>query len=73
MNRDRIEFYREGERGHIAVTDSSHAPDRGDKVNIKGVTYMVLGRTYTVDQSDNWNLTSVVCVITLGPLPDEQL
>lgn len=66
-NRDRIEFYLVGQGGYIASTESSHAPDRGDKVNIRSFNYVVVGRSYTVDHAAEFHLTSVVCVITLEP------
>ncbi len=44
---DAIEFHMPD--GLILTVESSHAPDRGDKVNINKRTYKVIGRTYTVD------------------------
>ena len=61
---DQIEFHF-GDRV-ILVADSSHAPDRGDLVNIRTVTYTVIGRTYTVDNSDDARRRCVVCVINLA-------
>jgi len=61
--KDQIEFHL-GDR-ILVVADSSHAPDRGDLVNIRKVTYTVIGRTYTVDHSDEPRQRRVVCVINL--------
>lgn len=65
-NRDRIEFY----LGDACVSriESSHAPDRGDKVNIRKTTYVVVGRSYTVDHADEFWQRSLCCVVTLGPV-----
>lgn len=61
--KDQIEFHLDG--AAIVIADSSHAPDRGDLVNIRGATYVVIGRTYTVDHSDEPRERRVVCVINL--------
>jgi len=63
MQIDKIEFHMGG--AVIAWADSSHAPDRGDKVNIRKQTYKVLGRTYTLDYADDARQRSVVCVLNL--------
>jgi hypothetical protein len=60
---DSIEFFYDGRV--IAYVDSSHAPDRGDMVNIKSTTYHVIGRTYTVDYAGERH-AKVVCIITLA-------
>lgn len=70
-NRDRIEFYERATSALLASTQSSHAPDRGDKVNIRSKTYVVAGRSYTVDHAAEFHLTSVVCVVSLK-LADDQ-
>ncbi len=68
MGRDRIEFYVGGvSKGHIAVVESSHAPDRGDKINIRGVTYTVMNRSYALDESDCIIEQSMCCVVILEP------
>lgn len=61
---DAVEFFL-GDRLLVAV-DSSHAPDRGDLVNIRKQTYRVIGRTYTVDHSDEPRQRQVVCIINLA-------
>lgn len=62
--RDGIEFHL-GERVLLSM-ESSHAPDRGDLVNIRKVTYRVIGRTYTVDHADEPRERQMVCVINLA-------
>lgn len=63
---DAIEFHL-GPRTLLAM-ESSHAPDRGDLINIAKVTYRVIGRTYTVDNSENLRLRQMVCVVNLKEL-----
>lgn len=53
----------------VTRAESSHAPDRGDGINIRGQNYRVIGRTYTVDYADDPNLRSVTCVLTMEKLP----
>ena len=66
MNRDRIEFYVGGvSKGLFAFVESSHAPGRGDKVNIRGETYTVRGRSYSLDQSERISERSMCCVVVL--------
>ncbi|GEM_PF-3718179 len=65
--RDTIEFYVVGKKGHIAVAESSHAPQKGDHVCILGETYVVAGRSYTVDHAREWDQTAVVCVLMIEP------
>jgi hypothetical protein len=60
---DGIEFH-VGERILLSM-ESGHAPDRGDLVNIRKVTYRVIGRTYTVDHADEARERQMVCVINL--------
>lgn len=50
----------------IAWADSSHAPDRGDLINIRKTTYKVIGRTYTLDHADEPCERGMVCVINLS-------
>jgi len=49
----------------LVIADSSHAPDRGDRVKIRKATYAVIGRTYTADHSDEPRERRVACVINL--------
>ena len=60
---DRIEFHHRDKI--IAWSGSSHAPDRGDLVNIRKETWKVLGRSFTLDYADNARERSLVCVINL--------
>ena len=60
---DRIEFYL-GD-SCIAYADSSHAPDRGDRISIRGETYQIIGKSYTLDYADNPVGKAMVCVLHL--------
>ena len=64
--KDAIEFHHDDRV--LLLVESSHAPDRGDLVNIRKQTYRVIGRTYTVDHADEAHLQQVVCVINLESL-----
>lgn len=67
---DAIEFH-VGNRCILEI-DSSHAPDRGDKVNINKRTYKVIGRSYTIDHAyDGPALQKVYCIINLEELLSE--
>lgn len=48
---DRLEVWL-GE-GLLLALDSSFAPDEGDLINIKGQTYRIVGRSFTIDRSDD--------------------
>jgi hypothetical protein len=48
---DKLEFYFEDKQNPFIILDSSFQPNDGDLVNIKGVTYVVLGRSFSVDHS----------------------
>ena len=60
---DRIEFHHRDRI--IAWSESSHAPDRGDLVNIRKETWKVLGRSFTLDYADSPRERAMVCVINL--------
>lgn len=59
---DTIEFYCDDKL--VTAVKSSFAPDPGEKVNIHKVTYVVLGRTYTVDYAGE-RFSHCVCVVNL--------
>jgi hypothetical protein len=68
---DQVEFHFPD--GEVLAVESSHAPDRGDLVNIRKVTYCVIGRTYTVDHAHERDLTQVVCIVNLAdPAPTHE-
>lgn len=48
---DKIEFYLGEKKQPFVTLFSSFQPNDGDLVNIKGVTYVVLGRSFTVDHA----------------------
>jgi hypothetical protein len=64
---DWIEFHL-GDRILLSM-QSSHAPDRGDLLNMRKVTYRVIGRTYTVDYADSVRERKMVCIINLEQIP----
>lgn len=65
---DKIEFMHNGRL--IAFAESSHAPDRGDLINIRKENWIVMGRTFTLDHAGSRN-PSMSCIINLaGPLKD---
>jgi len=68
---DAIEFHLGNQV--ILAMESSHAPDRGDLVNIRKVTYRVVGRTYTIDHASEPRMRQIVCVINLAEEPAPQL
>ena len=46
--------------------DSSFTPVEGDLINIKKVTYRVIGRSFTVDHADEWPDRQVRCNIIVA-------
>lgn len=52
----------------LCTVESSFAPDRDDLVNIRKKTYKVIGRTFTVDHSEEGYLKQVACIINLKEL-----
>jgi len=48
---DKLEFY-DGDNPHPFLTlDSAFQPNKGDLMNIRGVTWKALGRSFTVDHA----------------------
>ena len=50
MNTDKMEFYFEDKQQSFCIVNSAFQPNDGDLVNIRGVTYEVVGRSFTVDR-----------------------
>lgn len=46
---DSIEMYLGDEQRPFLFLDSSFAPEKGDLINLEKKTYIVLGRSFTVD------------------------
>lgn len=46
---DKLELYFEGKTHPFLTIASSFQPNDGDLINVKGVTYVVLGRSFTID------------------------
>jgi hypothetical protein len=53
--RTNIEFYKSyGDQGGLAALNNVNAvPDKGEMINIRGVTYKVVKRAWAVDHADN--------------------
>ena len=67
MNKpDRLEIWL-GKNLLLAI-DSSFAPAEGDLINIKKVTYQVMGRSFTIDHADDIALRQVRCNIIVEPV-----
>ena len=49
---DTVEFYREASQHPFCAVAASFQPHAGDLVNIKGETWVVVGRSFSVDHSD---------------------
>jgi hypothetical protein len=49
---DTVEFYEDGNHQPFMTLDSAFAPNDGDLVNIRGETWVVLGRSFAVDYAD---------------------
>jgi hypothetical protein len=58
---DKIEFFLGNSALPFLTMESSFQPNDGDKINIKGVTYEVLGRSFTVDHADDIRQRSIRC------------
>ena len=48
--------------------DSSFAPAEGELINIKKITYRVVGRSFSVDHADDLFERQVRCNITVEPV-----
>lgn len=49
--KNRVEIYRNKSQTPFAAVDSEFQPNDGDLINIQGVTWKVLGRSFTIDDS----------------------
>ncbi len=58
---DKIEFYLDDRKHPFLTIESSFQPNTRDLVNIKGETYKVLGRSFTVDHADDIRQRSIRC------------
>lgn len=47
----KLEIYRNGEQQPIYITKTEFHPITGDLINILGVTWEVLGRSFTIDMA----------------------
>lgn len=62
---DTIEFYHDGEKNPFFSLLSSFQPNDGDLMNIRGVTYRVIGRSFTVDHLGDLALQKIRCNVIL--------
>jgi len=46
---DTVEFYENGKQRPFLIVDSAFQPNDDDLISIKGKTYKVLGRSFSVD------------------------
>lgn len=49
---------------------SSFAPMEGELLNMRGITYRVIGRSFTIDQADNPRLAQMRCNLIVEPTED---
>lgn len=64
---DMLEFYT-AKMDLLLRVPSSHAPEPGARVCLRGENYRVWRRTYAVDNADGaWPAQCVVCAVTLVP------
>lgn len=68
--KDRIEIWLQN-GGCLGAIESSHAPDRGDAICLRGKTFRVVGRSYTIDYIDDPWTTVVNCILTLEEVRDD--
>ena len=52
--------------------DSSFAPQEGELINIKNVTYLVVGRSFAVDHADDFAERQVRCNVIVEPEPEDR-
>lgn len=59
--KDIVEFYLEKHTHPFLIVDSSFQPNDGDLISISKVTYKVIGRSFSVDHSDQRSSRSMRC------------
>jgi hypothetical protein len=57
----RVEFYLNSRNSYFCGVDAEFQPNDGDLVNIRKVTYKVIGRSFTVDHADDINECRMRC------------
>jgi hypothetical protein len=63
MTRDSVEFYEDGHLGPFLIVDSNFQPNDGDEISIKKETWIVIGRSFSVDYSDDSREKAMRCNI----------
>lgn len=53
----------------VFAGETSHSPEPGELINIRKLTYQVLGRTFTVDYVDERHV-QVVCYLNVERRPN---
>jgi hypothetical protein len=66
---DSMEFYLPHEQSPFLRIGSSFQPNDGDLINIRGQTYKVLGRSFTVDYADSPLQRGVRCNVIVQKEP----
>lgn len=56
-----VEFYLGAAQQPFCIIEAEFQPNDGDFVNIKGCTYKVTGRSFTVDHADSFTQRSMRC------------
>jgi hypothetical protein len=49
--RNRVEVYKGNSQDPFAAVDAEFQPSSGDLINIRGVTWEVIGRSFTIDDA----------------------
>lgn len=66
---DTVEFYEDGKSRPFLIVDSAFQPNDGDQISIKGATYKVLGRSYSVDYADDSRQKAMRCNVIVAKQP----
>ena len=56
-----VEFYLGASHMPFCTVDAEFQPNEGDYVSIKGCTYKVIGRSFTVDHADRFTERNMRC------------
>lgn len=51
MNNDTVEFFVANSQRPFLIVDSHFTPDEGELISVKGKTYKVIARSFSVDYS----------------------
>ena len=59
--KDTVEFYDRDSQHPFCTVRASLPPAKGDLVSIRGETWKVLGRSFSVDHADDFSQTAMRC------------